>query len=367
MRVGVPTEIKVAEKRVGMTHDGVADLTRAGHTVYVQSGAGLGVDITDSQYAAAGAQIVADADAVFDNADLIIKVKEPQLSECEKLTPRHTLFTYLHLAADKPQAEALCASGCTAIAYETVTSPQGGLPLLRPMSQVAGRLSVQVGAHLLESAAGGRGLLLSGVPGVGAARVVILGGGVAGTNALQMALGARADVTLFEKSVTRLEDLDLHYGTQTALRYSSHNAIRAAIADADLVIGTVLIPGAAAPKLVTREMLADMKNGTVLVDVSIDQGGCFETSRPTTHDDPTYVVDGVVHYCVANMPGGVARTSTFALTNATLPYIHRLAGAGLEILERDPHFRNGVNVHAGAITHEAVAEALGMPCTPYAG
>lgn len=366
MRVGVPTEIKVAERRVGMTDDGVADLTRAGHVVYVQSGAGLGVDITDAQYEAAGATIVADADAVFENADLIIKVKEPQLVECAKLTERHTLFTYLHLAADKPQAEALCNSGCTAIAYETITAPEGGLPLLRPMSQVAGRLSVQVGAHLLESAAGGRGLLLSGVPGVGAAKVVILGGGVAGTNALQMALGARADVTLFEKSVKRLEELDLNYGTQTALRYSSHNAIAAAVADADLIIGTVLIPGAAAPKLITRDMLADMKNGAVLVDVSIDQGGCFETSRPTTHKDPTYEVDGVVHYCVANMPGGVARTSTFALTNATLPYIHRLAGGGLDLVAKDPHFRAGVNVHAGNVTHEAVAEALGMPFEAYA-
>ncbi|MEL6950084.1 MAG: alanine dehydrogenase [Pseudomonadota bacterium] len=366
MRVGVPTEIKVAERRVGMTDDGVADLTRAGHAVYVQSGAGEGVSIPDAQYEAAGATIVADADAVFDSADLIIKVKEPQLVECEKLTPRHTLFTYLHLAADKPQAEALCASGCTAIAYETITAPEGGLPLLRPMSQVAGRLSVQVGAHLLESAAGGRGLLLSGVPGVGAAKVVILGGGVAGTNALQMALGARADVTLFEKSVARLEALDLDYGTQTALRYSSHNAIAAAVADADLIIGTVLIPGAAAPKLITRDMLGDMKKGTVLVDVSIDQGGCFETSRPTTHKEPTYEVDGVVHYCVANMPGGVARTSTFALTNATLPYVHRLASGGLDLLTHDAYFREGVNVHDGKVTHEAVAEALEMPFAPYA-
>ncbi|MEO0347453.1 MAG: alanine dehydrogenase [Pseudomonadota bacterium] len=366
MRVGVPTEIKVAERRVGMTDDGVADLTRAGHAVYVQSGAGEGVSITDAQYEAAGATIVPDADAVFDSADLIVKVKEPQLVECEKLTPRHTLFTYLHLAADKPQAEALCASGCTAIAYETITAPEGGLPLLRPMSQVAGRLSVQVGAHLLESAAGGRGLLLSGVPGVGAAKVVILGGGVAGTNALQMALGARADVTLFEKSVARLEALDLDYGTQTALRYSSHNAIAAAVAHADLIIGTVLIPGAAAPKLITRDMLAGMKKGAVLVDVSIDQGGCFETSRPTTHEEPTYEVDGVVHYCVANMPGGVARTSTFALTNATLPYVHRLASGGLDLLAHDPHFREGVNVHDGKVTHEAVAEALEMPFAPYA-
>ena len=365
MRVGIPTEIKVQERRVGMTDDGVADLTRAGHTVFVQSGAGLGVDISDAQYSAAGANIVPDADAVFSEAELIIKVKEPQLEECQRLTPEHLLFTYLHLAADKPQAEALCTSGCTAIAYETVTDPAGGLPLLKPMSQVAGRMSVQVGTHLLESAAGGRGLLLSGVPGVGAAKVVILGGGIAGTNALQMALGARADVTLFEKSVARLETLDLDYGTQTALRYSTHNAIRAAVEAADLVIGTVLIPGAAAPKLVTREMLSHMKKGAVLVDVSIDQGGCFETSRATTHNDPTYIVDDIIHYCVANMPGGVARTSTFALANATLPYIHRLAERGRDVLVDDPHFRNGVNVHAGKLSHPAAAAALDMPCEAY--
>ncbi len=365
MKVGIPTEIKVQEKRVGMTHDGIGDLTRAGHEVFVQSGAGLGIDITDEQYAAAGATIVDNADAVFDSAELIIKVKEPQLTECAKLTPKHTLFTYLHLAADKPQAEALCESGCTAIAYETVTAASGGLPLLKPMSQVAGRMSVQVGTHLLESAAGGRGLLLSGVPGVGAAKVVILGGGIAGTNALQMALGARADVTLFEKSVARLEELDRHYGTQTALRYSSHAAISEAIIDADLIIGTVLIPGAAAPKLITRDMLKTMKKGAVLVDISIDQGGCFETSRPTTHVDPTYVVDDVVHYCVANMPGGVARTSTFALTNATLPYIQRLVTHGLDVLHDDPHFREGVNVHAGNITYKAAAEALDMTYKPF--
>ncbi|MEN7342585.1 MAG: alanine dehydrogenase [Pseudomonadota bacterium] len=365
MRVGIPTEIKVQERRVGMTHDGVADLTREGHSVFVQSGAGLGIDISDEQYQAAGATIVADADAVFGEAELIIKVKEPQLVECKKLTSDHTLFTYLHLAADKPQAEALCESGCTAIAYETVTASIGGLPLLKPMSQVAGRMSVQVGTHLLESAAGGRGLLLSGVPGVGAAKVVILGGGIAGTNALQMALGARADVTLFEKSVQRLEELDRHYGTQTALRYSSHNAICEAIKDADLVIGTVLIPGAAAPKLITRDMLGIMKKGAVLVDVSIDQGGCFETSKPTTHDEPTYVVDDVVHYCVANMPGGVSRTSTFALTNATIPYIQKLVSGGLEAVANDGHFANGVNVHRGDITHKAVADALEMPYSPF--
>lgn len=365
MRVGIPTEIKVQERRVGMTDDGVADLTRAGHQVFVQAGAGNGVDITDEQFTAAGAHIVPDANTVFESAELIVKVKEPQLSECEKLNKSHVLFTYLHLAADKPQAEALCRSGCTAIAYETVTASTGGLPLLKPMSQVAGRMSVQVGTHLLESAAGGRGLLLSGVPGVGAAKVVILGGGIAGTNALQMALGARADVTLFEKSVARLEELDRHYGTQTALRYSSHNAICKAIANADLVIGTVLIPGAAAPKLVTRDMLADMKKGCILVDVSIDQGGCFETSRPTTHDEPTYIVDDIVHYCVANMPGGVARTSTFALTNATTPYIQRLVNGGLAAVAKDPHFAEGVNVHDGKITHEAAAQALKMPYEPF--
>ncbi|MEM9172640.1 MAG: alanine dehydrogenase [Pseudomonadota bacterium] len=366
MRIGVPSEIKIQEKRVGMTDSGVEDLVRHGHEVFVQSGAGVGVGILDEHFTRAGAKIVADADAVFDSAELIIKVKEPQLSECAKLTDRHILFTYLHLAADKPQADALCQSGCTAIAYETVTSPIGGLPLLKPMSQVAGRMSVQVATHLLESASGGRGLLMSGVPGVGAARVVILGGGIAGTNALQMALGARADVTLFEKSVQRLEELDRHYGTQTALRYSSHRAISEAIEVADVVIGTVLIPGAAAPKLITRDMLKLMKPGAVLVDVSIDQGGCFETSKPTTHDEPTYIIDDIVHYCVANMPGGVARTSTFALTNATLPYIHVIADNGLDCLKDDVHFANGVNVHDGKVVHKAVADALDMPYTRFA-
>ncbi|MEL6365950.1 MAG: alanine dehydrogenase [Pseudomonadota bacterium] len=366
MRIGVPKEIKTREYRVGLTPDAVTELVATTDAeVLVETGAGAGIDLSDEDYAAAGATIAADAAEVFERSDMIVKVKEPQLPECAMLREGQILFTYLHLAADKPQTEALMKSGATAIAYETVTSPTGGLPLLQPMSQVAGRMSVQVGAHSLEKAQGGRGLLLGGVPGVGPAKVVILGGGVAGVNALQMALGLRGDVTLFEKSPARLSELDALYGEKASMIYSTKAALADAVANADLVIGAVLIPGAAAPKLVTRDMLSTMKRGAVLVDISIDQGGCFETSKPTTHDDPIYEVDGVVHYCVANMPGGVPRTSTFALGAATLPYVKSLARKGVkEALAEDRHFAAGLNISDGKVRHEAVAEALDLAYAP---
>ncbi|WP_031554256.1 alanine dehydrogenase [Parvularcula oceani] len=364
MRIGVPTEIKKLEHRVGMTPDSVLELTRLGHEVRVQSNAGLGIDFTDEQYEAAGATIVPSAEAAYD-AELIIKVKEPQLAECEMLSQGQTLFTYLHLAADKPQAEALERSGAMCIAYETVTGDTGGLPLLRPMSEVAGRMSVQVGAWCLEKAQGGRGTLLGGVPGVGAGEVVILGGGVSGFNAAQMAVGLHADVTLFDVSINRLEELDALFKNQVQTVYSTKGAVADAIARADLVIGAVLVPGGAAPKLVTKEMLGIMKPGAVLVDIAIDQGGCFETSHATTHDDPIYEIDGIVHYCVANMPGAVPRTSTFALNNRTLPHIVNLAELGTkEALRQDKHLRAGLNVAEGWITHEAVARDLGMKFKP---
>ena len=366
MRIGVPKEIKPQECRVGLTPSSVFELTSLGHRVFVETNAGIGIDFSDVDYVEAGAEIAPNADEVFAGADMIVKVKEPQLPECERLRPDQILFTYLHLAADRAQAEALKASGCLAIAYETVTAPTGGLPLLQPMSEVAGRMSVQAGAHALERINGGRGMLLGGVPGVAPAKVVILGGGVAGENALQMAIGAHADVKIFDLSLPRIATLDQRYGQAAIVAYSTQTAVREAVLDADLVIGAVLIPGAAAPKLVTRDMLAEMRRGAVLVDIAIDQGGCFETSRPTTHDDPTFEVDGVVHYCVANMPGGVPRTSTFALNNATLPYVIRLANQGADTaLANDPHFRNGVNVADGEIRHEAVANALDMPFKAY--
>ena len=360
MRIGVPKEIKKLEYRVGMTPDSVLELTRHGHEVVVGRGAGAGIDMTDEQYEAAGASI-GDADACWD-AELIVKVKEPQLPECEKLSSGQTLFTYLHLAADKPQAEALMRSGCHAIAYETVTGVTGGLPLLRPMSEVAGRMSVQVGAWSLEKAQGGRGTLLGGVPGVAAAEVVILGGGTSGFHAAQMAVGMGAAVTLFDLNINRLEELDELFKNRLQTVYSTRGAVADWVARADLVIGAVLVPGAAAPKLVTREMLSTMKPGAVLVDIAIDQGGCFETSRPTTHDDPIYEVDGIVHYCVANMPGAVPRTSTFALNNRTLPHIVNLADLGTtEALRHDPHLANGLNVAGGKITCEPVARDLDLP------
>ena len=362
MRVGVPTEIKNNEYRVGLTPAAVAELTRAGHAVAVQAGAGLGVDFTDSAYGAAGATILPDAAAVFAAADMIVKVKEPQGSEVAMLRPDHVLFTYLHLAADKPQTEGLMASGATAIAYETVTAPDGTLPLLKPMSEVAGRMSVQCGAHYLEKHQGGRGVLLGGVPGVEPGKVVILGGGVAGVNAAQMAVGLRADVTIFDISNRRLAELDAQFGNQIKTAFASTAAIAEAVRDADLVIGAVLVPGAAAPKLVTRAMIAFMRPGTVVVDIAIDQGGCFETSHATTHEDPVFVVDGVIHYCVANMPGAVARTSTIALGNATLPFVLKLANMGAEAaMAADPHLAEGLNVSHGKLHIPAVAEALGLP------
>lgn len=368
MIIGVPTEIKTLEHRVGLVPGSVRELTAQGHDVLVQADAGRGVGFHDADYKDAGAEIIATPEEIFAKADMIVKVKEPQLNECAMLRPGQTLFTYLHLAADKPQAEALCKSGCLAIAYETVTNDKGTLPLLQPMSEVAGRMSVQVGAACLEKKNGGAGILLGGVPGVDAAEVVIIGGGVAGENALQMAIGARANIIIFERSLTRIAELDRDYGDKVQVSYSTKLAVEEAVMQADLVIGAVLVPGAAAPKLVTREMLAGMKDGSVLVDIAIDQGGCFETSKPTTHDKPTYEIDGVVHYCVANMPGGVPKTSAIALNNATLPYVLKLANKGVkQALAEDRHLRNGVNVHDGFITYEAVATDLNMEYRAYEG
>ena len=362
MRIGVPKEIKNHEYRVGLTPPSVAELTAAGHELLVQTGAGLGIDFEDSDYVAAGAKILPDAASVFAQSDMIVKVKEPQPGEVAMLEPRHLLFTYLHLAADKPQAEGLMKSGATCIAYETVTANDRSLPLLKPMSEVAGRMSIQVGAHYLEKEQGGRGVLLGGVPGVAPARVAILGGGVSGVNAAQMAVGMRADVTIYDISNARLAELDMFFGSQIKTAYASKAAIAAAVKNAHLVIGAVLVPGAAAPKLVTREMLKTMKRGSVLVDIAIDQGGCFETSHATTHEDPVFEVDGVIHYCVANMPGAVARTSAFALNNATLPFVMKLAKLGAEAaMKADPHLANGLNVSGGKIRHQAVAEALDLP------
>ncbi len=362
MRIGVPKEIKNHEYRVGLVPAGARELVAAGHEVLIQSGAGAGIDVDDSAYESAGAKIAATAADVFAASDLIVKVKEPQLAECKMLRRGQTLFTYLHLAADAAQAKALMASGAAAIAYETVTSPDGSLPLLTPMSEVAGRMSVQVGAVSLQKANGGLGVLLGGVPGVAPAKVVILGGGVSGSCAAEMAVGLRADVTIVDKSLKRLRQLDAMFAGQLKTMASTADAIEALVTQADLVIGAVLVAGAAAPKLVTRDMVRKMKRGAVMVDISIDQGGCFETSRPTTHAEPTFVVDGVVHYCVTNMPGAVSRTSTFALTNATLPYVKALATHGTQkALALDPHLQNGLNVFDGAITHEAVARDLGLP------
>jgi alanine dehydrogenase len=361
MRIGVPKEIKTLEFRVSATPGVVRHLVQDGHEVFVETNAGAGVGIEDSAYAEAGASVLPTADAVFEAADLIVKVKEPQSAEIARLTPRHTLFTYLHLAADLDQAKGLMASGCTAIAYETITDARGRLPLLAPMSQVAGRMAVDVGAVALLRPGGGRGMLLGGAPGVLPAKVVVLGGGVAGKHAAEMAIGHRADVTLFDISAPRLEELDDQFGGRLKTAFSTPDAVRAAVIEADLVIGCVLIPGAAAPKLVKRADLAKMKTGAVLVDVAIDQGGCFETSRPTTHADPTFVVDGVIHYCVANMPGAAPLTSTYALGAATAPYLLALANKGIErALAEDTGFAAGLNVRAGQISHTAVIEALGM-------
>ena len=360
MRVGVPKEIKNHEYRVGLTPPSVAELTAAGHEIIVETKAGGGIDFDDQDYIDAGARIVPDAASVFRDSDMIVKVKEPQAGEIAMLEARHLLFTYLHLAPDPEQARGLMKSGATCIAYETVTAHDRSLPLLKPMSEVAGRMSVQVGAHYLEKEQGGRGVLLGGVPGVAPAKVAILGGGVSGVNAAQMAVGMRADVTIYDISNARLAELDMVFGSQIKTAYASKAAIAAAVSNAHLVIGAVLVPGAAAPKLVTRDMLKTMKRGSVLVDIAIDQGGCFETSRATTHEDPVFEIDGVIHYCVANMPGAVARTSAFALNNATLPFVLKLANNGAEAaMKADPHLANGLNVMAGKIRHQAVAEALG--------
>ncbi len=365
MRIGVPSEIKVHEYRVGLTPDSVADLVHHGHELIVQSGAGGGIDFEDGDYIAAGARVVGTAAEVFANADMIVKVKEPQPDECAMLRHGQLLFTYLHLAADKPQAEALMRSGATCIAYETVTDARGGLPLLRPMSEVAGRMSVQVAAHWLEKGQGGRGVLLGGVPGTAPARVAILGGGVSGLNAAQMAIGMRADVTIYDISTARLAEIDQIFEGRVKTAYAAHAAIASAVERAHAVIGAVLVPGAAAPKLVTRDMLRTMKRGSVLVDIAIDQGGCFETSHPTTHDNPVFTIDGVIHYCVANMPGAVARTSTFALNNATQPFVVRLANMGADAaMHADHHLAHGLNVSHGHIRHKAVADALDLPYVP---
>lgn len=361
MRVGIPKEIKVHEYRVGLTPSAVADVTAAGHQVFVETGAGAGIDFTDEEYIRAGAKVVATPEEVFALSDLIVKVKEPQLHECAWLRPNHTLFTYLHLAADKPQAEALMQSGATSIAYETVTDRNGRLPLLRPMSEVAGRMAAQVGAHYLEKEPGGRGVLLGGVPGVAPAKVAVLGGGVSGFNAALIAAGMRADVTIFDISLDRLAELDAFFGGQVKTAYASRSAIADAVAQSHLVVGAVLVPGAAAPKIVSREMVRSMKRGSVVVDIAIDQGGCFETSKATTHADPVFTVDGVIHYCVANMPGAVARTSTMALNSATLPFVLQLANQGtIEALRANPHLANGLNVAEGHIAYEAVAKDLDL-------
>lgn len=359
MRIGVPKEIKAQEYRVGLTPAGVKELSKAGHQVMVQSSAGDGAGFSDAEYALAGAQLVSDAAQLFDANTLIVKVKEPQPEEIQRLKPHHLLFTYLHLAPDPEQAHGLLASGAAAIAYETVNDAHGGLPLLAPMSEVAGRLSIQAAARTLEKASGGSGVLLGGVPGVAPGKVVILGGGVVGLNAARMAMGLGAKVTIIDKSPARLRFLDDHWGGRLTTLYSHVDTIEKEVADADAVIGAVLIPGAAAPKLVSRELLSQMRPGSVLVDVAIDQGGCFATSRPTTHQNPTYLVDGIVHYCVANMPGAVPRTSTQALTNATLPYVMELARSGLQACRTNPGLLSGLNVLQGKLVNRAVAEALG--------
>ena len=365
MRVGVPKEIKNHEYRVGLTPASVAELVAHGHELFVETKAGLGIDFSDKAYEKAGATILPTAADVFEKAEMIVKVKEPQAVEIAMLRPHHLLFTYLHLAPDPEQTRGLMESGATCIAYETVTSNSGALPLLKPMSEVAGRMSIQVGAHYLEKEQGGRGVLLGGVPGVAPAKVAILGGGVAGINAAQMATGQRADVTIYDINNDRLAELDMHFGSQIKTAFASKAAIAQAVQEAELVIGAVLVPGAAAPKLVTRDMLKTMKRGSVLVDIAIDQGGCFETSRPTTHDDPVYEIDGVIHYCVANMPGAVARTSTFALNNATLPFALKLANLGAEAaMAEDRHLAAGLNVSGGKIRNQPVAEALGLPYEP---
>jgi alanine dehydrogenase len=366
MRIGVPKEIKNNEYRVGLTPAGARELAGHGHEVMIETMAGHGIGLDDEHYEAAGARIVPTAAEIFERAEMIVKVKEPQPVECRMLREGQTLFTYLHLAPDPEQTRLLVESGVTAIAYETVTDARGGLPLLRPMSEVAGRMSIQAAAHALERHKGGNGTLLGGVPGVAPGNVVVIGGGVVGVNAARMAMGLGADVVVMERSPDKLVELDELFGPRMKTLFSTADSIEQQVANADVVIGAVLIPGAAAPKLVKRQQLALMKRGAVVVDVAIDQGGCFETSKPTTHQDPTYIVDEVVHYCVANMPGAVARTSTFALTNATLPFVIRLANRGSEAaMRQDKHLREGLNVHQGQVTYEAVARDLGYDYVPF--
>jgi alanine dehydrogenase len=365
MLIGVPKEIKNHEYRVGLTPSSVRELTLRKHHVLVQKNAGTAIGLTDEQYAAAGATLVDSAKEIFERAEMIVKVKEPLLNECAMLKKGQILYTYLHLAPDPEQTKALIASGAVCIAYETITGAGGGLPLLAPMSEVAGRMAIQAGAAHLEKSKGGMGLLLGGVPGVAPGHVVIIGAGVVGTNALQMAVGAGARVTVLDKSIDRLRQLDLVYGNRIVTAFSNAHAIEEAVLSADLVVGGVLVPGAEAPKLVTRDLISRMKPGAVVVDVAIDQGGCFETSHATTHAEPTFVVDGVIHYCVANMPGAVARTSTFALNNATIGHAIALADKGWKKAMRDDaHLLNGLNVCLGKVTYEAVAKALGYEYVP---
>jgi len=364
MIIGVPKEIKNHEYRVGMVPASVREVINAGHEVHIETCAGLGIGITDADYQEVGAKIIATPEEIFAETDMIVKVKEPQVNECKMLREGQVLFTYLHLAPDPIQANLLAESGCIAIAYETVTDYFGRLPLLTPMSEVAGRLSIQAGSHSLEKVKGGSGILLGGVPGVSPAKVVVIGGGVVGTNAIRMAIGQEAYVTVLDKSLPRLQELDFQFGSQLNTIFATTESIEEYVTDADLVIGAVLVPGAAAPKLVNRGMLSKMRPGSVMVDVAIDQGGCFETSKPTTHHAPTFVVDGVVHYCVANMPGAVPRTATFALNNATLPFILNLAKKGYkQALLDDPNLLNGLNICCGKYTHLQVAEALNKPYT----
>lgn len=365
MIIGIPKEIKNHEYRVGMSPAGVRELNIQGHTMLVEAGAGHGSGFSDELYQEMGATVVDRAETIFDRAEMILKVKEPQQHECRQLSKGQTLFTYLHLAPDPKQTALLIESGATCIAYETVTDDFGGLPLLAPMSEVAGRMAIQEGAWCLEKARGGIGVLLGGVPGVEPANVVIIGGGVVGLNAARMACGLGAHVTILDRSLQRLKYIDELYNGRITTVFSTTDAIERHLRSADLVIGAVLIPGAAAPKLITRSMLALMKQGAVMVDVAIDQGGCFETSHPTTHQDPIYIVDGIVHYCVANMPGAVAHTSTLALTNATLPYVSLLANAGvIKALMENHNLLNGLNIHDGHVTSLAVSEALGLPFRP---
>jgi alanine dehydrogenase len=364
MLIGVPKEIKNHEYRVGLTPSSVKELVKHGHQVMIEQDAGVAIDFTNEEYVAAGAEIVSSAEEIFARGEMIVKVKEPQPQECKMLREGQILYTYLHLAPDPDQTKLLLESGATCVAYETVTDAEGGLPLLAPMSEVAGRMSVQAGAHHLEKAQGGRGVLLAGVPGVAPANVLVIGGGVVGDNAASMAVGMGANVTILDRSIPRLRQLDSEYEGRASCVFSTDAAIEEYALQADLVIGAVLVHGAAAPKLLSSSLIKRMKKGAVVVDVAIDQGGCFETSKATTHDHPTYIVDGVVHYCVANMPGGVARTATMALNNATLPYAIALANDPVNALFTNSNLQNGLNVHKGSVTYKAVADALGYTYVP---